>query len=123
MLTGPFECDYCKLHCAQRERFSVWHTETVTSGTFCQPECAAAYNRYCMHTDAGCQERHALLEFRYKRRIQCAPTRKQIHQENMQRSEWLATCREQLDDEERHVVEQQMVVVTTTEVYQRNKKQ
>jgi Fe-S-cluster-containing dehydrogenase component len=125
MLTGPFHCDYCTLACAQRERFSLWPTETVASGTFCQPECAAAYNRYCLQTTVGAQERHDRLEQRYKRRIQCAPTKKQILENKLTRDAWLVICREQLDPEELAIAQQELVTVSavvTTGIAQRIKK-
>jgi hypothetical protein len=56
------------------------------------------------------QERHALLELRYKRRIQCAPAKKQIVQHKITRDMWISVCREQLDEEERVVAQREMVV-------------
>lgn len=62
-------CDYCQSMCLAANPLVQLFTP-LPFGTFCKPECAAAFNQYrCLIDENTKQNRHALLEKYWKRKI------------------------------------------------------
>jgi hypothetical protein len=62
-------CDYCKSACSAANPLVQLFTP-LPFGTFCKPECAAAFNQYrCLIDETTKQSRHNLLEKYWKRKI------------------------------------------------------
>lgn len=119
-LQGAWTCDYCRQPCAQYARFQVWagafdpvaqREQLVGVGSFCLPECCAAWNQYKSRNTSTeqCRERrHALLERKYGRTIVPSPAPSQIHQ--MVRGVWLTECRAQLVAEDAEIAHTELFV-------------
>lgn len=119
-LIGEYNCNYCSEACAQEGRFYVLvpndkHTALDRKGSFCTPECAAAYNAY---RSSGEREhianRHVLLEREFCRTIVSAPPPMFLWRFNrksgLQRQTWLADCRRNLTRADFEMVAKEQVV-------------
>lgn len=110
-LQGEFFCDYCEEEYAQQNRFQILVPDNqqkhlIGKGSFCTPECCAAYNNYLSkNTNSDeCKNRHTVLEQRYGRKIVCAPPPRLLYKydkaNGLMRSVWLRGCREQLQGDD-----------------------
>jgi hypothetical protein len=112
-LEGPYRCEYCGQSHAQEDRFQIYvptndGSKIVGKGTFCLPECAAAYNLY-MTTDLKHAEyRHGLIEKQAGRRVFAAPPPRVMR--GMERSMWVNECRWGLNEVERRIGEVELTI-------------
>lgn len=101
-LEGPYSCMWCRCRHAQWGRFGVPRPTDVTAlqGSFCTPECCAAYSRHRLGD--GADARHHLICQHYQRRVPCAPSHLQMR--SAERAAWLAEIRRDLSPQELEII-------------------
>ena len=125
-LQGPWSCDYCKQPYAQRDRFRVWARDAQSGthiggvGSFCLPECAAAWNAHRSRDNDSDRRtnRHALIERVCGRRVMAAPPPCAITM--TKRSEWLGACRAHLTQDESEIAYRELFVQGNSSIHWRN---
>jgi hypothetical protein len=120
-LQGDYFCDYCGEEYAQRDRFQILVPDNlqehlIGKGSFCTPECCAAYNNYLSkNTNSDeCKNRHSVLEQRHGRKIFCAPPPRFLFKydkrDGLMRSQWLRGCRDQLHKEDAETARKELYI-------------
>jgi hypothetical protein len=110
-LVGSFKCSYCLEPHAQLDRFQllVLGDSIIGKGSFCTPECAAAWNRYKSRAHNNIDAQHQLLVRRHGRAIYLAPPPSALRE--WPRERWLPECRAMLANEaDREIAARELVV-------------